>query len=57
MEDTCPLRKKNGEFICIDGILWALSYSEMAPPDQRQSWGPCEYCARMRKTGGANPTG
>lgn len=40
----CPLRKKYGEFICIDGSLWALTYSECAPPDQRQYWGPCSYC-------------
>jgi hypothetical protein len=39
---TCPY--KAGEFVCRDGSLWALTYSECAPPYQRQAWGPCPHC-------------
>jgi hypothetical protein len=41
--EGCP--NKSGEFVCHDGGLWALTYSECAPPDQRQYDGPCSYCA------------
>lgn len=41
---ACPLQKKYGDIICIDGTLWGLTYSDCAPPDQRQSLGPCDYC-------------
>lgn len=41
---SCPLQKKYGDVICIDGTLWGLTYSECAPPDQRQNLGACEYC-------------
>ena len=41
---ACPLQKKYGDIICIDGMLWGLTYSEMAPPDSRQALGPCDYC-------------
>jgi hypothetical protein len=42
----CPLQRKYGDIICIDGALWALTYSEMGPPDSRQYFGECEYCKR-----------
>ena len=28
MTEKCPLQKDHGEFICRDGVLWALTYSE-----------------------------
>ena len=49
-KNPCPLNLKRGEFICVDGQIWALSYSEMGPPGQRQHWGPCAHC----KTGESN---
>jgi hypothetical protein len=45
---TCPLEKKYGDIICIDGTLWGLTYSECAPPDQRQALGPCEHCSQAK---------
>ena len=42
LRENCPY--KSGEFVCHDGDLWALSYSECAPPDQRQYWMPCPHC-------------
>ena len=44
--EECPLRKQYGEVVCRDGLLWALTYSEMGPPDQRQATGPCPYCMK-----------
>jgi general stress protein YciG len=44
----CPLRTTHGERICIDGVVWELTYSEMAPPDQRQAAGDCPHCAGSR---------
>jgi hypothetical protein len=41
----CPLDTKHGDVVCRDGVLWALTYSEMGPPDQRQAIGDCEHCA------------
>lgn len=41
----CPFQRKYGDIICIDGTLWGLTYSECAPPDQRQALGPCDHCA------------
>jgi hypothetical protein len=40
----CPLDKKYGDIVCKDGQLWALTYSEMAPPDSRQYDGECPHC-------------
>lgn len=40
----CPLDKPHGEIVCRDGYLWALTYSEMGPPDSRQNEGPCRHC-------------
>jgi hypothetical protein len=48
-EDTCPLRKAHGEFVCREGALWALTYSECAPPDQRQYWGECPHCKKAKR--------
>lgn len=47
---TCPLQKKYGDTICIDGKLWALTYSECAPPDQRACVGECPHCAKKKPT-------
>jgi hypothetical protein len=44
----CPLATRYGDIICIDGQLWALTYSEMAPPDSRQTWGECQWCKKNR---------
>lgn len=42
---TEPFHSKYGELICIDGWLWGLTYSEMGPPDSRQSTGiRCPTC-------------
>jgi len=38
----CPLDKRYGDLVCRDGMLWGLTYSEMAPPDSRQCMGECE---------------
>ena len=46
MSEPCPLNKEHGEFVCRDGVLWALSYSEMGPPGQRQAWDDCPHCAK-----------
>lgn len=43
-EWKCPLQKKYGDTICIDGQLWELTYNECAPPDQRQYAGECQWC-------------
>lgn len=43
-QPVCPLRKKYGQIICIDGALWALTFNECAPPGQRQWWGDCPHC-------------
>lgn len=43
IEERCPLDKKYGEVVCRDGLLWALTYSEMGPPDQRQCIGECNH--------------
>jgi hypothetical protein len=45
----CPYPTTYGNIICKDGELWALTYSEMGPPDSRQSCGECEYCAKAKK--------
>lgn len=45
---ACPLQKKYGDIICIDGTLWGLTYSECAPPDQRQALGPCDHCKEQK---------
>jgi len=52
MNDTpkCPYPKQYGDVICEDGKLWVLTYSEMGPPDSRQSNGPCPYCRPEKKT-------
>jgi hypothetical protein len=42
----CPLDTNHGDVVCRNGVLWALTYSECAPPDQRQAIGDCEHCAR-----------
>jgi hypothetical protein len=42
----CPNDKQYGERVCRGGYLWELTYSEMAPPDQRQNTGiPCPSCS------------
>jgi hypothetical protein len=43
VRERCPLANKFGDTICIDGQLWSLTYSECAPPDQRQCMGPCSW--------------
>lgn len=45
----CPLQTKHGDTICIGGQLWELTYSEMGPPDSRQSAGECPHCLRERR--------
>jgi hypothetical protein len=45
--NTCPMQKKYGETICKDGTLWSLTYSDCAPPDQRQAMGDCPHCAKQ----------
>jgi hypothetical protein len=47
MNASCPLRKQHGETICLDGTLWGLTYSECAPPDQRQAIGDCPHCSKQ----------
>lgn len=47
IREGCPY--KHGEFVCDSGMLWALTYSECAPPDQRQAWKDCPYCTTERK--------
>ena len=42
--NKCPMNTKYGEIVCRNGTLWALTYSECAPPDQRQCWGECPHC-------------
>ena len=44
LKEDCPFRHSHGENICVDGVLWALTYSEMGPPDSRQWWGECPHC-------------
>ena len=44
----CPLDKKYGEIVCRDGVLWALTWSEMAPPDSRQAIDDCPHCKKRR---------
>jgi hypothetical protein len=44
-----PYHSKYGDRICIDGWLWELTYSEMAPPDSRQATGiKCPTCASVK---------
>lgn len=45
----CPLERQYGDIVCRDGLLWGLTYSECAPPDQRQCLGECEHPSH-RKT-------
>lgn len=45
----CPLDKKYGEIVCKDGLLWALTYSEMASPDSRQCIGDCDWKGHKEK--------
>ena len=45
IKPDCPY--KHGEFICVEGTLWTLTYSECAPPDQRQAWSDCPHCKRQ----------
>lgn len=47
-QKQCPLQNQYGDVICIDGLLWGLTYGDCAPPDQRQCIGDCEYCKRKR---------
>jgi len=47
-ETECPLPKTIGDVVCRDGLLWALTYSEMGPPDQRQVIGDCPHCAKRK---------
>ena len=42
----CPMPKDSGDTICVDGVLWSLTYSDSAPPDQRQVTGDCQHCAK-----------
>ena len=42
----CPLDREYGDIVCRNGVLWALTYSEMGPPDSRQWFGECADCAR-----------
>lgn len=44
----CPLDKKYGDIVCRDGTLWALTYSECAPPDSRQAIDDCPHCKKRR---------
>lgn len=44
----CPLDTPHGEIVCRGGVLWALSHSEMGPPDQRQAIGDCHFCKRRK---------
>lgn len=44
----CPLQKKYGDIICIDGMLWGLTYSDCAPPDSRQAMGQCDHCKNQK---------
>lgn len=44
---NCPY--KNGyDVVCINGQLWELTYSDCAPPDQRQPGGACPYCTAKK---------
>lgn len=43
MNDKCPRDRKYGDIVCRDGLLWALTYSDSAPPDQRQCVGRCDW--------------
>lgn len=49
LKDDCPFRKPSGEFVCVDGVLWTLTYSEMGPPDSRQAWADCDHCRTKEK--------
>jgi hypothetical protein len=44
----CPLDTTHGDTVCRDGVLWALTYGECAPPDQRQVVDECPHCKRHR---------
>lgn len=48
-EKICLLDRKYGERVCRDGMLWVLTYSDSAPPDQRQCEGPCPHCSKKQK--------
>ncbi len=45
LKSDCPFRHSNGENICVHGVIWTLTYSEMGPPGSRQAWGSCDHCA------------
>lgn len=46
----CPNATKYGDRVCIRGYMWELTYSECAPPDQRQNTGEkCPHCHPKRK--------
>lgn len=47
--EKCPLQTKYGEIVCRDGVLWALTYSEMGPPDSRQWFGICPHCNNEKR--------
>lgn len=44
--ELCPHKGEYGEYLCKDGDLWALTHSEMGPPDSRQHHGSCPHCKR-----------
>ena len=48
-QKRCPWNSVYGELVCRDGYIWALTYSETAPPDQRQNIGPCSFCNKQLK--------
>lgn len=39
----CPRDTKFGDIVCRGGQLWQLTYSECAPPGQRQCIGECDH--------------
>lgn len=38
----CEFDTEHGDIVCRNGLLWQLTYSECAPPDQRQCIGECD---------------
>lgn len=48
-EWKCPLDQQYGDIVCRDGVLMALVYSEMAPPDSRMAIDTCYYCEKHKR--------
>jgi len=45
----CPLDQTHGDIVCRDGVLMAMTFSEMGPTESRVAIDECYYCERHKR--------